>query len=219
LSAALIDLSATRNSAQALRMDEPSGTRASTEITEPPSPSLVESVTASIPSRLDEPPPVQPAKSESRLQQPSSGSNRSTEPPANEAASSFWLSHSDQAIFAVVLFVMLALLAAYWVRVTRWGTVPIEIDRLPQRQVEYRIDVNSATWVEWGQLEGIGDSLARRIVADREQNGPFHSIDELRRVKGIGPKTLERMRPWLTVSSDSAEAGDNSASASSKRSR
>ncbi len=199
-------------------MDETSGTRASTEITEPPSPSLVESVTASIPSRLDEPPPVRPVKSESRLQHASSGPNGSTEPSANETTSSFWLSHSDQAIFAVVLLVTLALLAAYWLRVTRWGTVPIEIDRLPQRQVEYRIDVNSATWVEWGQLEGIGDSLARRIVADREQNGPFRSIDELRRVKGIGPKTLERMRPWLTVG-PGAEPGDNSASASSKRLR
>jgi competence protein ComEA len=219
LLAALIDPSATRNSAQALRMDEPSGTRTSTEITEPPSPSLVDSVAASIPSRLEEPPPTRPAKSESRLQHASSGTNGSSAPPANEAASNFWLSHSDQAIFAVILLVMLVLLAAYWVRVTRWGTVPIEIDRLPQRQVEYRIDVNSATWVEWGQLEGIGDSLARRIVADREQNGPFGSIDELRRVKGIGPKTLERIRPWVTIGSDSAEPDDNSASASSKRSR
>ena len=199
-------------------MDEPSGTRVSTEITEPPSASLDESVTASIASRLDEPSPTRPAKSESRLQHASSSTNGSTESPANEATSSFWLSHSDQAIFAVVLFVMLALLAAYWLRVTRWGTVPIEIDRLPQRQVEYRIDVNSATWVEWGQLDGIGDALARRIVADREQNGPFRSIDDLRRVRGIGPKTLERMRPWLTVGSDSAEPGDNSASGASKRS-
>jgi competence protein ComEA len=219
VSAALIDPSATRNSAQALRMDEPSGTRASTEITEPPPPSVVESATASISSRLDEPPPIRPAKSESRLPHANSGTNGSTEPPANEAASSFWLSHSDQAIFAVVLFVMLGLLTAYWLRVTRWGSVPIEIDRLSQRQVEYRIDVNSATWVEWGQLEGIGDALARRIVADREQNGPFRSIDDLRRVKGIGPKTLERIRPWVTVGSDSAEPGDNSASSSSKRSR
>jgi competence protein ComEA len=187
-------------------MDEPSGTRTSTEITEPPSASLVESVTASSPSRLDEPPSPRPAKNESRLQHVSSGTNGSFAPPANEAASSFWLSHSDQAIFAVVSFVMLALLAAYWLRVTRWGTVPIEIDRLPQRQFEYRIDVNSATWVEWGQLEGIGDALARRIVADRDQNGPFRSIDDLRRVKGIGPKTLERIRPWLTIGADSAES-------------
>ncbi len=200
-------------------MDEPSGTRASTEITEPPSTSLVESVAASIPSRLDESPSTRPARGESRLQQASSGTNGSAEPPANEAASSFWLSHSDQAVFAVVLLVMLALLSAYWLRVTRWGTIPIEIDRLPARNVEYRIDVNSATWVEWGQLDGIGDALARRIVADREQNGPFGSIDDLRRIKGIGPKTLERIRPWLTVDSDGAVPDDNLASRSSKRSR
>src|ERR1700735_4071609 len=109
-------------------MDEPSGTRTSTEITEPPSPSRVESVTASIHSRLEETPPTRPAKSESRLQHASSGTNDSFPPPANEAVSNFWLSHSDQAIFAVILLVTLVLLAAYWVRVTRWGTVPIEID-------------------------------------------------------------------------------------------
>ena len=221
LSAALIDPSATRNSAQALRMDEPSGTRASANITEPPSPAFVEPLApaTTVQSRMDGTPPARSVKGDVPLPNGSSGTNDSSTPPANEAASSFWLSHSDQAIFAVISLVMLAVLAAYWVRVTRWGTVPIEIDRLPQRQVEYRIEVNSATWVEWGQLEGIGDALARRIVADRDQNGPFGSIDDLRRVKGIGPKTLERIRPWVTIGSDSAEPDDKSAPRSSKRSR
>ena len=61
----------------------------------------------------------------------------------------------------------------------------------------FRVDVNTGTWIEWSQLQGIGPSLAHRIVADREANGPFEAIDDLQRVHGIGPVTLDRIRPWL----------------------
>ena len=48
-----------------------------------------------------------------------------------------------------------------------------------------------------GASSGIGEATAKKIVADREANGPFKSVDEVQRVKGIGPATLEKMRPWL----------------------
>ncbi|HET6323107.1 MAG TPA: helix-hairpin-helix domain-containing protein, partial [Planctomycetaceae bacterium] len=58
----------------------------------------------------------------------------------------------------------------------------------------------------WGQIQGIGDALARRIVADREENGPFQSVEDLGRVKGIGPKTLEHLRPWVRVDEEEPQA-------------
>jgi competence ComEA-like helix-hairpin-helix protein len=64
----------------------------------------------------------------------------------------------------------------------------------------YRVDVNTGTWVEWMQLEGIGQTMAHRIVANREELGPFLTIDDLTRVNGIGPVTLDRLRPRLTIS-------------------
>ena len=64
-------------------------------------------------------------------------------------------------------------------------------------EIGYQIDINSATWFELSQLEAIGPVLARRIVADRDTNGPFRSIDDLQRVKGIGPRTVERNRRWM----------------------
>jgi competence protein ComEA len=64
----------------------------------------------------------------------------------------------------------------------------------------YRVDVNTGTWVEWMQLEGIGQTMAHRIVANREEFGSFLTIDDLGRVNGIGPVTLDRLRPWLTIS-------------------
>jgi competence protein ComEA len=113
-------------------------------------------------------------------------------------------------VLAFVCAVGLGLLVAYWARSTRWGSVPIEIDRVQARKLDFRLDVNAATWVEWTQLEGIGDALARRIVADREANGPFAAVDDLRRVKGIGPKTLEKIRPWLTIESEGVAPGEGS---------
>ncbi|REK59873.1 MAG: hypothetical protein C6W55_00605 [Thermobacillus sp.] len=55
-------------------------------------------------------------------------------------------------------------------------------------------DINRATEAEWDELPGIGPAKARAIVEDRERNGPFRSIDDLARVKGIGPKLLERIK-------------------------
>jgi competence protein ComEA len=48
-------------------------------------------------------------------------------------------------------------------------------------------------------LPGVGPSLARAIILDRTARGPFHSIDDLARVKGIGPARLAALRPWLRV--------------------
>ncbi|MFM7072580.1 MAG: helix-hairpin-helix domain-containing protein [Planctomycetota bacterium] len=63
----------------------------------------------------------------------------------------------------------------------------------------YRVEVNSAPWQEWTLLPGIGETTAKRIVEYRDQAGGFGRIDDLRRVRGIGPKTLERLRPYLLL--------------------
>jgi len=62
-----------------------------------------------------------------------------------------------------------------------------------------RIDPNRADSASLTRLPGIGPALAARIVAERERNGRFDSPEALRRVRGIGPKTLERIRPFLEV--------------------
>src|SRR5262245_28532020 len=60
------------------------------------------------------------------------------------------------------------------------------------------IDVNRATAEELQQLPGVGPVMSQRIVAAREK-APFKTVDELRRVSGIGAKTLEKLRPMVTV--------------------
>jgi competence protein ComEA len=61
------------------------------------------------------------------------------------------------------------------------------------------IDLNLATKAELRLIPGIGDALAQRIVDYRGRNGPFRTVEELRKVSGIGPKTLERIRHHLFV--------------------
>jgi competence protein ComEA len=61
------------------------------------------------------------------------------------------------------------------------------------------VDVNAAGVEELALLPGVGPSIAKRIVSDRAERGPFASVDELRRVKGIGAATLERVRAFATA--------------------
>ena len=63
--------------------------------------------------------------------------------------------------------------------------------------VRFQLDVNQADWPEISVLPDVGETLARRIVESRALDGPFADLDELQRVRGIGPKTLERIRPYL----------------------
>ena len=66
-------------------------------------------------------------------------------------------------------------------------------------QVDGRIDLNSATAKELESLPGIGPELARRILEYRRINGRFSSVDDLKKVSGIGDKTLENLRPLVTL--------------------
>lgn len=65
--------------------------------------------------------------------------------------------------------------------------------------IDARIDINTASRAELELLPGVGEVLAREIVADRERNGPFRSVDDLDRVKGIGAVTVERLRDRVKV--------------------
>jgi len=61
------------------------------------------------------------------------------------------------------------------------------------------LDVNLATAADFERLPGVGPALAARIVDVRAREGPFGSVDDLRRVRGVGHATLERLRPRLAV--------------------
>lgn len=118
------------------------------------------------------------------------------------------LRRSDQILFGVACVAALVAMTAYCTKLSHWGAEPIELERLPEHVLDFKIELNSATWVEWTQLPGIGPVLAHRIVDEREERGPYRNIDELRRVKGIGPKRLDAMRPFIQDDSEDSAASD-----------
>ncbi|MEP3563418.1 MAG: ComEA family DNA-binding protein [Marinobacter sp.] len=61
------------------------------------------------------------------------------------------------------------------------------------------ININAADVATLSALNGIGQSKAEAIVAYREANGPFASVEDLANVKGIGARTVEKNAPRLAV--------------------
>jgi competence protein ComEA len=64
---------------------------------------------------------------------------------------------------------------------------------------QFPINLNTATAEQLEAIPGIGPVLAQRIIEYRQTHGRFQSVDELLEVRGIGPKRLENMRPYVVV--------------------
>src|SRR3982751_1866194 len=101
---------------------------------------------------------------------------------------------------ATLLTVALALCVWQGYGKSSWSARP-----LPIRQggaILAPIDLNAADEAQIAAGPGLGEGLAKRIVAHREENGPFAAVDDLRAVRGIGPATLERVRRFLQVGTE-----------------
>ena len=61
------------------------------------------------------------------------------------------------------------------------------------------VNLNTATEADFQTISGIGQKRAQDIIAYREANGRFKSVDELKNVSGIGAKTLEKLKEYVTV--------------------
>jgi len=83
------------------------------------------------------------------------------------------------------------------VHVPQEGELPAQ----PSRAVNAGglVNINTASAEELESLPGIGPALAGRILAYRDQHGPFSTIEELMNVSGIGERTLESLRLLVTV--------------------
>src|SRR5438046_3172570 len=61
------------------------------------------------------------------------------------------------------------------------------------------VDLNAADKAELLQIPGIGPTLADAILTHRREVGRFDRVEDLTAVRGIGAKTLDKLRPWVTV--------------------
>src|SRR5262245_35017111 len=74
---------------------------------------------------------------------------------------------------------------------------------------DMRVNLNAAAAAELALLPAVGPQLAQRTVDERDKNGPFTAIDDLRRVKGIGQSVIERLEPYAVVPETRPDSGES----------
>lgn len=83
--------------------------------------------------------------------------------------------------------------------------IAVPNDEHPQNQTSKQavankptlLNINTASVAELQTLPYIGEATAQRIIDHRTQHGDFANVDALQNVKGIGSKTLEKLRPFV----------------------
>lgn len=90
-----------------------------------------------------------------------------------------------------------------------WSFQPVlaiaaDSESTPAADQQLSVDINTADAIRLAEaLPGIGPAKAALIVQWRTQNGPFTQIDQLLQIKGIGPKTLEKLRDYARLGAES----------------
>lgn len=117
------------------------------------------------------------------------------------------LSPGDRLILGALSLALLGLCGLHIARTRGLAGFTPEFQRT-EAVPPHLVDVNTAEWWELQALRGIGEKRARAIVDCRDQKpGGFASVDELVEVRGIGPRSLELMRPHLTVQTQETSNG------------
>jgi competence protein ComEA len=93
---------------------------------------------------------------------------------------------------AVVLAALVALTGSLWAVEAAQGSGGTNGSSQP-------IDINKATAKELTAIPGIGEAIAQRIIDFRDKEGPFRRVEDLMKVKGIGEKSFQKIRPHVKV--------------------
>lgn len=115
--------------------------------------------------------------------------------PSSSVAANVW-PRSAQLATAFLLGLATILLAVHVYGSMRRGARPTELER---PDCAFEVDLNHADRSELLQLPGVGENLAKRILDYRREHNGFGSVEELRKVRGVGAVTLERLRPLVCV--------------------
>jgi competence protein ComEA len=124
--------------------------------------------------------------------------------PEPAAARPAWLTARERVTLAILGGTALAGLSlSWWLRRPQ----PIQLVVGPEPAAAWdaaleharQLDVNRATAQELERLPEVGPSMAERIVAWRAAHGAFTAIEQLQDVPGIGPKTFEQLREYVTI--------------------
>lgn len=78
------------------------------------------------------------------------------------------------------------------------------VPALQQEAPATPVDLNQATAEKLQEIPGIGPAMAERIIEWRREHGPFEKVEDLLNIRGIGEKTLEKLRPFVKIEDASA---------------
>ncbi len=98
---------------------------------------------------------------------------------------------------SVLYSVILCILIGVFINVfTGYSSKPVFQESRPKPLL---ININNADYDDLIKIPGMGRTNAKRVIEYREKHGSFNDISEIVKVKGIGPKRYEKMRPYITV--------------------
>ena len=102
-------------------------------------------------------------------------------------------------IFAIIIFGFFSVLSLLIYLTKNYQYEKYLLVNKSSKQKLYRININIATWHDFASLPGIGDKLAKEIIHNRDTEGRFNSVNEIKRVKGIGPSKFEKIKEFITM--------------------
>lgn len=106
------------------------------------------------------------------------------------------LTHEEK---LVIIFILLSLtVAMFSYRIGKVKFIPPQ-EGTKKININYPLDLNRANFEELLTLPGIGPTIAQRIISYRYEKGNFKKLEELLKIKGIGKKKLEKLKPYLTI--------------------
>ncbi|MFA9478740.1 ComEA family DNA-binding protein [Phycisphaerales bacterium AB-hyl4] len=96
--------------------------------------------------------------------------------------------------------IVVGLLVSAWLSLgLAYHRQPATAGDLTPTPSDYRVHLNDDDAIQLQLLPGIGPRLADHILVDRQQGGRFDRREALERVHRIGPRTVERIKPWITL--------------------
>ena len=95
--------------------------------------------------------------------------------------------------------VVIALFAALSLSCVAWAPAVSAAPVAAVAKAAGTINLNQASAAQLQSLPGIGKVTAEHIISYRSEKGPFHQVEDLLQVKGVGPKTLEKIRGLVTL--------------------
>lgn len=112
----------------------------------------------------------------------------------------------DQFVVCFSLVIFLIVSGVYFWQRSVVNEGLIDFDEIQSREAHFLVDINSAPWQEFANLPGIGEKLAKEIVAYRVEFGSFEDAQQLVEVRGVGEKKLHAIVPHLFVNRSSPNA-------------